>query len=200
VQRLCRRSLAFKQGKLVEDGDTRDVVALYLSDAAPGCMPGGWIETTPFPRQIASGAVRVAAVSYTGAPGVTDSQPQADGPLTVKLLLESDADLTLGSVAVTISDQLGTKLVNADSIKLGKSIQIARGRTIVTVEIASLHLTSGSYILGWWIADPIGTVHDYVERSVQIEVADVVEAGLGIRPHADGAVTAAFDIETESTP
>jgi hypothetical protein len=197
VQRLCRRSLAFKQGALVRDGETRNVVAWYLADAPAAGVAGGWIEAAQFPRQAHSGALRVAAVAVTGPDGATDFQPYADGPLTVKLLLESDAERTVGSLAVTISDQLGTKLVNADSIKLGKSIHVGRGRTMVTVDIEALHLTPGTYVLGWWIADPLGTVHDFVERSVHIEVTDVVDAGLGVRPQADGAVTAAFDVAAE---
>jgi ABC-type polysaccharide/polyol phosphate transport system ATPase subunit len=200
VQRLCRRSLAFKQGALVRDGETRDVVAWYLADAPVAGMSGGWLDAEPFPREGGSGGVRVAAVAITG-PWVADGvQPYSDGPLTVRLLLESDAERTLGSVALMISDQLGTKLVNADSIKLGKSIPVARGRTVVTVQIEALHLTPGTYVLGWWVADPLGTVHDYVERSVHLEIADVADAGLGIRPQADGAVTAAFDVEAEPAP
>ena len=200
VQRLCRRSLAFKQGRLVRDGETRDVVAWYLSDASPAGAAGGWLEAAPFPRQGGSGQVRVAAVACTGPAGTSDFQPYTDGPLTVKLLLESETEQSVGSVAVTLYDQLGTKLVNADSITLGKSIPVVRGRTLVTVEIESLHLTPGTYVLGWWIADPLGAVHDFVERSVHVEVADVVGAGLGIRPRTDGAVTSVFDVTAEPAP
>ena len=49
VQRLCRRSLAFKQGRLVEDGSTTDVVAWYLSDASPLGSAGDWIDAETFP-------------------------------------------------------------------------------------------------------------------------------------------------------
>ena len=133
----------------------------------------------------------------TGVEGEFDAQPRSEGPLTVRLLLESDAERTVGSIAVTISDQLGTKLVNADTIKLGKTIRLQRGTTVVTVRIESLHLTPGTYVLGWWVADPLGSVHDFVERSVHLELADVVEGGLGVRPQADGAVTASFDVDAE---
>jgi lipopolysaccharide transport system ATP-binding protein len=193
VQRLCRRSLAFKLGRLVRDGETREVVDWYLSDAAPLGAAGGWIEAGQFPRQGGSQQVRVAAVACA-APDATDEQIRSEGPLTVKLLLDSDAERTVGSVAVMISDQLGTKLVNADSIKLGKGIQVARGQTEVTIEIRALHLTPGTYALGWWVADPLGAVHDFVERAMHIEVVDVVDVGLGIRPQSDGAVTADFDV------
>jgi hypothetical protein len=175
-------------------------VAWYLSDAAPAGPAGGWVEAAPFPRQGGSGDVRVAAIACAAPGGSSDSQIRSDGPLTVKLLLESDAERAVGSIAVMISDQLGTKLVNADSIKLGKTIRVARGRTEITVDIQALHLTPGTYALGWWVADPLGTVHDFVERALHIEVADIIDGGLGIRPQADGAVTADFDVRADPSP
>jgi ABC-type sulfate/molybdate transport systems ATPase subunit len=197
VQRLCRRSLAFKSGRLVQDADTREVLDWYLSDAAPAGAAGGWIGASSFARQGGSGEVRVAAIAYA-TPESAEGQIHSDGPLTIKLLVESAEAKTIGSLAVTISDQLGTKLVNADSIKLGKSIDVAAGRTEVTVQIKALHLAPGTYVVGWWVADPLGSVHDFVERAVHIEVADIVDAGLGARPLRDGAVTADFDVTAET--
>jgi ABC-type polysaccharide/polyol phosphate transport system ATPase subunit len=197
VQRLCSRSLAFQLGHLVRDGATSEVVAWYLAEASATHAGDGWLDALQLPRQGGSGQVRVVGVSCSAGDESATFQPHSEGPLKVRLLLESDAERTVGSVAVMISDQLGTKLVNADSIKLGKSIEVRRGRTVITVDIQALHLTPGTYVLGWWIADPLGIVHDFVERALHVEVADVVDPGLGIRPRADGAVTCDFDVMSE---
>jgi lipopolysaccharide transport system ATP-binding protein len=197
VQRLCTRSLAFQLGRLVRDGATRDVVAWYLSEASPAHAADGWLDAVQLSRQGGSGQVRVVGVSCAAGDESATFQPHSEGPLKVRLLLESEVERTVGSVAVTISDQLGTKLINADSIKLGKSIEVRRGRTVITVDMQSLHLTPGTYVLGWWVADPLGVVYDFVERALHVEVADVVDPGLGIRPRADGAVTCDFDVTSE---
>jgi lipopolysaccharide transport system ATP-binding protein len=193
VQRLCSRSIAIKLGGLARDGATRDVVAWYLGESSPAQSGGGWLDAVQLARQGGSGQVRVVGVSC----GADDFQPYSEGPLKVRLLLESDVERTIGSVAVMISDQLGTKLVNADSIKLGRSIRVGGGRTVVTIDIRAVHLTPGTYVLGWWLADPLGVVYDFVERAVHIELADVALPGLGIRPQADGAVTSDFDVWAE---
>jgi lipopolysaccharide transport system ATP-binding protein len=200
VQRLCPRSLALTQGRLVRDGETREVVDWYLSAASRSGAAGGWVEAAQFPREGGTGGVRVASIACTGPGGASDFHPYTDGPLTVKLLLESETEQRIGSVAVMIFDQLGTKLVNADSIKLGKSIHVTRGRTLVSIEIEALHLTPGTYVLGWWIADPLGAVYDFVERSLRVEVADVADAGPGVRPQGDGVVTSVFDVTAEPLP
>ena len=200
VQRLCRRSIAFKLGRLIRDGSTRDIVAWYLGEASPAHAAGGWIDAVQLPRQGGSREVRVVAVACAGGDEAAAFQPYSEGPLTVKLLLDSEVERTVGSIAVMVSDQLGTKLVNADSIKLGKSIHVAKGQTVITIDIRALHLTPGTYVLGWWIADPLGIVYDFVERAVHVEVADVVGAGLGIRPQSDGAVTCDFEIASQPAP
>jgi lipopolysaccharide transport system ATP-binding protein len=200
VQRLCARSIAFKSGRLVRDGATRETVAWYLAEASPTEAVGAWLDVRQLARQRGSGDVGVVAVSCSGGDEAAAFQPSSGGPLEVKLLLESATARTVGSVAVIVSDQLGTKLVNADSIKLGKTIDVAAGRTVVAVAIRALHLTPGTYVLGWWLADPLGTVFDFVERALHIEVADVVERGLGTRPAADGVVTCDFDVLTTAAP
>jgi homopolymeric O-antigen transport system ATP-binding protein len=98
------------------------------------------------------------------------------------------------SVAVTLRDQLGTKLINADSIRLGRSVDVGAGRTEVVIDIRTLHLAPGTYVLGWWIADPAGGVYDWVERAIHVEVVDVAQPGLGMRPTSDGLVTSDFEI------
>jgi lipopolysaccharide transport system ATP-binding protein len=197
MQRLCPRSLALELGKVVREGPTRDVVAWYLADSAPANIAEGWLEVMQLPRQGGSGQVRVVGVSCTSDDAAIAFQPYPEGPLEVKLLLDSDAERVVGSVSIDLRDQVGTKLINTDSIKLGRSVHVAKGRTVVTIRIRALHLTPGTYVLGWWLADPVGLVYDYVERGVHIEVVDVAAPGFGLRPAGDGAVTCDFEISEE---
>jgi lipopolysaccharide transport system ATP-binding protein len=197
MQRLCPRALALKLGKVVREGPTREVIAWYLADAAPTHAADGWLETMQLPRQGGSGQVRVVALSCSSGDESIGFQPYPECPLEVKLLLESDAERGIGSVAVTLRDQLGTILINTDTANLGKTVRVVEGRTVVTVRIQALHLTPGTYVLGWWIADPVGVVYDSVERANHIEVVDVRAPGFGKRPNSDGVVTCDVEISEE---
>jgi homopolymeric O-antigen transport system ATP-binding protein len=194
VQRLCPESIALKLGEVARTGPTRDVVAWYLADAAPARPRDGWVEAGPLPRQAGSQEIRVVAVACSSDDESIDFQPYPDGPLRVKLLLEADEARSVGSVAITLRDQLGTKLINADSITVGRSVDVGTGRTEVTIDIQTLHLSPGTYVLGWWIADPAGVVYDWVERAIHLEVIDITQPGLGMRPTSDGLVTTDFKI------
>jgi ABC-type molybdate transport system ATPase subunit len=197
MQRLCPRSIALKLGKVMQDGPTRDVVTWYLTDAAPARSRDGWVEATPLPRQAGSGEVRVVSISCSSDDESVAYQPYPEGPLKVRLLLESDGERAVGSVAVTLRDQLGTRLVNADSVAIGQSVRVAQGRTQVTIDIRALHLSPGTYVVGWWIADPLGMVYDFVERALHLEVVDVTPPGLGVRPTSNGLVPCDFTIFAE---
>jgi len=196
VQRLCPRSLEIKHGQITADGPTREVVQGYLAQSASGNAAERLLEVAHLPRSD-TGQIRVLAVMCVAQADELALQPYPDGPLEISLLLESDAPRSIGSVSVVLRDQLGTTLVNADSIQLGESVRVVQGRTLVRVRIRALHLTPGMYVLGWSIADPLGTVYDFVERAVHVEVMDAPSAGLGVRPSGDGAVTCNFAITTE---
>jgi hypothetical protein len=110
------------------------------------------------------------------------------------MVLNSKAPATLGSVAVTFYTPEGTKLVNADTISLGRQIKLASGRNEVQLRINRLHLNPGSYILGLYLADPLGVVIDHIQSAFEITVADIETQKLGQRPVADGLVSCDFEL------
>ena len=110
------------------------------------------------------------------------------------LRIESDAPRSVSSVAVTIFDQYGTKLVNADSVSLGKSVELSKGSNQFTFEIDRLHLNPGVYIVGLWMAKTSGNVLDQIYSAIRIDVVDLEENEFGMR--IDGAVTCDFQLIT----
>ena len=196
VQRLCSRSLEIKHGRVVGEGPTREVVQRYLAESAPLNAAERLLDVAHLTRS-GTGDVRVVGVSCAARPDEPGLQPYPDGPLEIGLLLESDTARSIGSLSVVLRDQLGTALVNADSLELGKSVRVEQGRTLVRLRIRALHLTPGIYVLGWSIADPLGAEFDVVERAIHVEVVDMPGTGLGGRSSTDGAVTCHFDVDTE---
>ena len=196
VQRLCTRGIALKHGQVAADGSTDEVIAWYVGDATAQHGGDGWLDVRNQRRDGGSGEVRVVGVACESDYEPAGRQPYSEGPLTVRLLLEAETARPLGSVAVTLYDQLGTKLVNADSVKLGTRLSVSRGLTVASFEIVALHLMPGSYMLGWWVADPGDAILDFVERGLQIEILDPPATGATTRPASDGAVTCEFVVQT----
>jgi hypothetical protein len=135
--------------------------------------PRRWLDVRRASRS-GAGTARVVAVCYASGDDTLDGHPGTDRPLEVELAIEAERNMTVGSVAVTIYSRAGTKLINADSVELGRPIALRRGRTTVRFRIRRLHLNPGVYRLGTWLANVSSTsrdVLDYVETAFEFDVA-----------------------------
>jgi lipopolysaccharide transport system ATP-binding protein len=193
VRRLCATAIWMDEGRLVAHQGKDEVIASYLSAGPAAANAGTWINLSSA-RRSGNGRARFVALQLSSRRLSMSDQPFSDGPLDVTLRIESDAPRRISSLAIVFFDQFGTKLVNADTIELGASIPIRQGLNEVEVRIESLHLKSGSYLLGLWLAHA-GEVFDRVDEALIIEIfsSPMIE-GFGGRPPCDGVVTCKFHL------
>jgi ABC-type polysaccharide/polyol phosphate transport system ATPase subunit len=193
IQRLCPRVVWLHQGHVEADGRASDTIARYLSSADPTSPAEMWIPLTG-PDRSGTQQASFESVMYSSLDPSTGFQPYPGGSLVVSTRIRSDRGRAVGSLAVTLYDQYGTKLVNADTLALGRTIDLRPGVTTVRLRIESLNLNPGTYVLGLWMANPTGEVFDSVPSVLRLEVVDHAEQGLGVRPKSDGLVTCEFDV------
>lgn len=193
IQRLCPKSILLESGQLVMNGPTPEIVKAYLSSGAGAVQPDQWIDISDQSRG-GTGEAKFSAIRFTSSNPDTHGNLFTDGPMRIDLNINSDQSRSIGSMAVTLYDQYGTKLVNADSLALGKNIVLKSGANEITFRIQQLHLNPGIYILGLWMANPSGDVFDTLSSVIKIEVFDLQSEKLGSRPKADGMVTCDFEI------
>ena len=87
--------------------------------------------------------------------GVDSGTPYPDGPLEFVLEIQSDAPRDVRSLSVFLLEQYGTKILNADTLHLDRTVSLRQGRNTVKLRIASIHLLPGTYRVGLWLADPV---------------------------------------------
>ena len=192
IQRLCTHCLLLEHGRLAASGDPMRIVAEYLV-ASSTAAAREWIDVSEVHRS-GSGDARFTAVQFTSLDEGAAYQPYPDGPFQVQLVIESRAACSVGSLAVTFYDQSGTKLVNADTLAIGREISLQPGRNLVVLRIPQLHLNPGVYLVGLWLANPGGAVLDHAEAAFQVEVITLQGRGLGMLPDAHGLVTCEFSV------
>jgi len=192
VQRLCTRAVLLGSGRIVAQGETSSVVAQYLARAETSSAAGSWIDLSSVQRT-GSGVARVVKARYWCEEGPS-GQPFPDGSLSVSLMIESEKACTIASLAVTLYDLQGAKLVNADTITCGRTLRLQPGAHQLTVRIAELHLNPGVYKMGFWLAGPLGVVFDFVPAGFDLEVVARQASGLGRAPADDGMITCRFEI------
>jgi lipopolysaccharide transport system ATP-binding protein len=187
VSRLCSHAMLMDKGHLAAYGDKDDIINLYISKGPGQSMPDEWIDLAASERS-GTGESRFIAARYRAAGNVGGGRPYPDGPLDVTIVIESSNCRRVSSLAVTVYDRFGTKLVNADTIAKGQFFILKSGRNEVTLRIESLHLNPGQYTLGLWLANyPI--VYDHLQTALVIDVEDVGHNGFGRNPECDGSVT-----------
>jgi lipopolysaccharide transport system ATP-binding protein len=193
IQRLCSQCILLDRGELITQGDTASCVAKYLSNSFYKASPQDWIDLSQVKR-MGTGEARFVGASYSSLNEAVSFQPYSDGALEFLLTIESDSDKSIGSLAVTIYSQSGTKLVNADSSAFGKAIALKQGKNIVKLKIAKLHLNPDIYIVGFWLAyltsNESHEALDYIESAFEIEVVTLTSEKIGMQLNSDdGAVT-----------
>jgi lipopolysaccharide transport system ATP-binding protein len=196
IQRLCGRCVLLEGGRVTQEGSAREVVAQYLSALTSKARPKEWIELAGVAR-LGSGQARFVAIQYASDRAAIGFQPCTHAPLDVTLLIQSDTARSVGSLAVTLYNQLGTKLVNADTRQLERPVRLGPGVNEIRIRIDRLLLNPGVYRLGLWLADPVNTRAaepplDYIETAFEIEVFQVGSDRIGVT--AEAAVPCEFTV------
>jgi lipopolysaccharide transport system ATP-binding protein len=192
LQRLCPNSILLNHGRLVAQGQTKKVIEQYLSNVTTEATgPRCWIKLSDQKRN-GSGKVQFESFSYSGSNSSLGHHPYPNGSLDISLKLSSKSHCMVGSVAVTIFDRYGTKLVNADSLSLGRPVELREGENILEVKIDQLHLNPGMYTIGLWAADPPSEVHDYIPSAALFEVVETESNST--RVQSDGIVPVKFSV------
>lgn len=195
LQRLCPQSILLNRGRLVTQAETSSVIEQYLADvSSKSSGPQQTIDLAK-QRRDGTGKVKFESICYSGDRPSLNYHPYTSGPLEVSVNLVAQSACSVGSVAVVIFDRYGTKLINADSLSYGKSINLRAGLNVLKLRMNQLHLNPGMYTIGLWAADPPSEVHDYVPSAALFEVVETETENIRVR--ADGLVPVDFYIEVE---
>jgi len=196
IQRLCKESILLDQGQVVLKDKSTNVVGLYTSSGVFTSTPMQWMDLGERSR-VGTGEVTFRRARYAGLLSTGASQPCVGCPLDFQLEIWSDAPRSVGSLAVTLYNDGGVKLVNADTLAQGREIMLDRGLNKVRLRIQELHLNEGVYIVGLWLANPGSNVMDHIENAFRIQVVSPEIYEFGVKPPQDGLVTCAFDVIRE---
>jgi lipopolysaccharide transport system ATP-binding protein len=196
VQNLCSRAIMLDSGRLVFDGGAAEAVEKYLASPFTMTTPGKWLSLESAPRA-GSGQARFSDVRYHGASSLT-SPPESLGPVRFSVRLQSKQELNDVRLAVVLFGLDGTKLVNADTVHLGRSLTLNPGESSWDLTIERLYLRSGTYNLGLWLADEFGNPIDWIELAAKVIVRDerTGQVGSASEIRTNGVVPCRFEIET----
>ena len=197
IRRLCAHAVLLESGRVAAFGPTQAVVQAYLSRDYQRPSPGVRIDVSRV-RRTGTGAARFVSVQYGADSDGARGKTASNGPLTFVLEIHSDQPRQVRSLAVFLCDQFGTKVLNADTLHIHRTVSLREGRNVLELGIAAVHLTPGFYRVGLWLADPVqarattDAACDFVESAFEIEVVQPESAPMA----GTGALVACeFDVK-----
>lgn len=168
IQSLCNKSLFFDKGRLVEHGDTQQIVSSYLSKVSYKQLERSWehIEEAP-------GNDQVRIKSFKIVPDLIDDLTHIDvrTPFQISFEfwnLEEDAKLNLSLHLYTFT---GECIFNIGT----PSQPFSKGLVTGTCSIPGNFLNDGSYVLSMMIVKDTSLVLFNMDEAISFDIQDYRE-------------------------
>lgn len=180
VENLCKRTIWISNGKVLQDGETREVIRAYLNSF--DAVTKGTVDLLAAPRHKGTGGVRLLRLEFLNQDGANDAIISSGGALRVRIHYECQRDFPNLHFAFRISSNLGVLISNLHTWSVDEAVPLARkGRGSIDLEIDFLNLMPGTYYAGIDVAS-MYEYHDSLDNVVKIDVepSDYYGTGRGI--------------------
>ncbi len=180
VENLCQRTVWIADGKVREDGTSRDVLRSYLNSF--GAADRQTLDLTNVRERRGTGAVRFQQMEFLDADGLEKPVVHSGDPLTVRLHYECQREIPNLHFGIRIYSNLGVLLSDIHTWSTGQAVPVAaKGKGSIDVDINFLNIMPGSFYIGVW-ASSYDEWHDVLDNVAQLEVepSDYYGTGRGI--------------------
>jgi len=195
IQRLCSRGILLKEGRIEIQGPKEEVVASYLKNESSLSAISSWSNLECITNRRGNGQARFAAIRAQSSNERTGDLPYPDGPLDIGIRIEAAERVTADSIAISLSDRYGNKLLSIDTFAKGDSVVLEPGITEMSIRIEKLHLNPGDYSIGLRLTNRCYDL-DALESVARIEVVELEEEGFARRSDNPGPVTCTYSLGT----
>jgi lipopolysaccharide transport system ATP-binding protein len=172
VARICQRALVLSHGEIVCSAPAEQAVLSYLrSHQANALLFRCPLDLRDAPRWGGSGQARLTMVEMIDPECPQQAMTGFRGSqVTFRLWIQGNLH-PVKAAAVQISDLSDRKLVDANSIELGRLFDLSQGTEAqIDITIRDLRLRPGSYKLGFGLGDEYERAIDVITEACVLEV------------------------------
>ena len=141
IQNLCSTAIYLKQGQLVQQGPTDQVIARYLSDAASTAR----VDLAVRKDRQGNGAIRFNEFMLTNELNEPIAAAQSGSPVVLQFSYEAPEPIRDLHVAVGIDDQYGQRITHLSNDVVGSALSTSNRTGRVAIRIPKCPLRSGNY-------------------------------------------------------
>ena len=170
VSALCTRAILMRDGEVVADGATEDVVACYQSESLS--QHDEAISVADMPRT-GSGRGRFVSIAIETHDAIGDPLPApvTGCNLSLTVALECRKDFAHANVAVIIYDSSAYRVIDANTALKGDVLSMQQGEAVsVRFCLTDLLLKPGTYSISLWLGRPAIEELDHVAAVATFEM------------------------------
>jgi lipopolysaccharide transport system ATP-binding protein len=180
IENLCHRVIWISDGKIVQDGDAKDVIRGYLNSF--GAAEERTIDLLSIRERTGTGAVRLLKMEFLDQEGAECRVVHSGDPLRVRFDYECRRDIPNLHFGLRIYSSLGVLVSDVHTWSTSQAIPLApQGKGSIELNVDFLNLMPGNYYLSVW-ASSLNEWHDVIENvaMLEIEPSDYYGSGRGI--------------------
>jgi len=175
IQNLCSTAIYLKQGQMVAQGATPDVIATYLNDAGSVSQ----VDLNQRKDRQGTGAVRYMGFDLSDEQGTAIAAARSGSPVVFNFHFKGPStpmrDLQL---AIGIDDQYGQRITHLSNEVSGQLFPTVHGDGCVSIHMAKCPLRNGNYTFTLF-SKVNGEISDYLLNAggFQVEAGDFFGTG-----------------------
>jgi lipopolysaccharide transport system ATP-binding protein len=180
VENLCQRTIWIANGKVVQDGDTREVIRAYLNSFETSDKQT--FDLTAVRERKGTGQVRFLKMEFLDEDGDEARVIHSGDALRIRLHYECYRDIPNLHFGLRLYSSLGILMSEMHTYSTNQAIDLARkGKGSIDLEIDFLNVMPGTYYLGLFAAT-WNEYQDWLENVAKIEVepSDYYGTGRGV--------------------
>ena len=158
ISELCPKCIHMENGKVIEIGDSRDIVARYSSS---GGMSGKVdLREWSYDRK-GKGPMQVLSLTTRDDTGTVRSQFEFGEPITFSIGVSGKKD-TQCIIGLSIRDPLGHLIMHFSNIDDDAELMLPSEETEIQMRLEKNILNDGTYFVTVWLGDGFNMLHDRV--------------------------------------
>lgn len=183
VKSLCTSSCLLQDGSLLKQGDTAELIALYVSKSNTANSRLG----TDARQRVGTGDIVILGATIRGQESVGSGSIRSRSSFIVDIEISARIETRRLMASIDVNSLDGTRLTTMWSAFVEQSFSIEPGRYVLSCRIDRLDLRPDTYRLNVGIGDEVQT-HDIVLDAIElaIEAHDPEDVyGSALLPRAD---------------
>jgi lipopolysaccharide transport system ATP-binding protein len=165
VDRLCKRAIVLRQGRLTYEGNVQDAISYYLTDDS---QRGAVRDLSKHPRS-GDGRARFTQVKILNASGQPSDYHSFGNSIRIAMTINASCDLRDVGVAVVLSTVSGSRVITGWNREADTPLHFERGENQCYCDFEELRLRPGHELwVSLWMEQG-GGVLDFVESVTEIE-------------------------------